>query len=563
MTTFLSCFSGIEAASVAWPEWRCVGVAEIEPFSCAVLAHHYPGVPNLGSVLADDFLDRAAALHPDVVVGGPPCQDFSVAGLRAGLAGDRGNLSLRWLEIIRATRPRFALTENVPGWLSVNGGRAFGAFLAGLVGHDTDLLPPANCGGRWTDSGMVDGPDGRCAWRILDAQFFGLAQRRRRVFVVFCPRDGADPAAVLFERQGLRWHPAPGREAGAGTAVGTLGGTSPGGGWRFGADEAAAGQLIPDVATTLRSRDAKGSPDSDCTSTLLAFGGNNTSGPIDVATAVNACHTASGRQDFETETFIAHTLRADGFDASEDGTGRGTPLVPVPFDTTQITSAANYSNPQPGDPCHPLAAGAHPPAVAFNWQGGGTQTTLGYDEKADTAGNLTANQTPAVAFQTSQSGTRLSDTHATLDANNGSRRHNGVLAFSCKDNGRDAQADVAPTLRAMNHLGSHANGGGQMAVASFQQNSMDGRGTLGYDPDTQVLRPVKPQADHQMLQMGAAVRRLTPEECEKLQGFPPGYTDIPWRGHDHAPDGPSYKALGNSFAVNVVRWIGRRVEVLS
>jgi site-specific DNA-cytosine methylase len=213
---FLSLFSGIEAASVAFTPlgWKCVGVAEIEKFPCRVLAHHYPDVPNLGDVLADDFIERAKSLNPDILCGGPPCQDFSIAGLRAGLAGNRGNLTLRYVEIINAIRPLYSLTENVPGWLSVNGGAAFGAFLAGLVGADEALIPPKKCGGRWDDAGMVSGPQGRAAWRITDAQFFGLAQRRKRVFVVGCFGNRLDPAAILFESKSLCGNPAPRRKTG-------------------------------------------------------------------------------------------------------------------------------------------------------------------------------------------------------------------------------------------------------------------------------------------------------------------------------------------------------------
>jgi DNA (cytosine-5)-methyltransferase 1 len=338
-------------------------VCEVEPFPCAVLAHHYPDVPNLGDVTADDFLERAAALRPDVLVGGPPCQDFSVAGLRAGIHGDRGNLTLRWVQIIHATQPAFAVTENVPGWLSANDGHAFGAFLAGLVGADTAIVPPRKCGGRWTNAGMVDGPAGRAAWRILDAQYFGLAQRRKRVFVVFCAGNRADPAEVLFEREGVcRDHP-PGRQA------------------------------RQDIAGTIGSR---------------ATGGGGLGADFDL-----------------------------------DG----------------------------GLICGTLQGGGSP-------RGHGTS---GVNNQAVAAGHIVP-----VAFQSSQSGVRSADTHATLDANNGSRRHTGAI-------------------------------------------------------------------------VGSAVRRLTLVECEKLQGFPAGYTNVAYRGKP-AADGNRYKALGNSFAVPVVRWIGERIS---
>jgi DNA (cytosine-5)-methyltransferase 1 len=253
MTTFLSCFSGIEAASVAWLPlgWKCVGAAERESAPCAVLAHHYPDVPNLGDVMAEDFLDRVAALGPDVLVGGPPCQDFSIAGLRTGIHGDRGNLTLRWVQIIHAARPDFCVTENVPGWLSANDGHAFGAFLAGLVGADTALVPPKKCGGRWTNAGMVAGPRGRAAWRILDARHFGLAQRRKRVFVVFCPRNGADSAQVLFEPPSLRGDTPPSREARERVAPTISARTQGGGG--LGTDFDLDGGLMVAIAGTMRS----------------------------------------------------------------------------------------------------------------------------------------------------------------------------------------------------------------------------------------------------------------------------------------------------------------------
>ncbi len=430
---FLSVCSGIEAASVAWNPlgWKAWAFSEIEKFPSAVLAHRYPDVPNLGDMTKFKEWPDATL---DVLCGGTPCQSFSNAGLRAGLDDPRGQLMLTFGAIAARYRPRWLVWENVPGVLSSSGGRDFGAFL-GLLG--------------FLGYGF--------AYRVLDAQFvrvdgYGRAvpQRRNRVFVVGCLGDWRSAAAVLLERESLRGDLAPRRISGARVAAtltrgaessgkggyagrrqeddvnivaGALAGNGPGAGWRLGPDEAAANHCV-------------------------AYGGNNTRGPISVSTALTAHGGGSGRMDFESETFVAHTLRGEGFDASEDGTGRGTPLVPVPFDTTQITSSANYSNPKPGDPCHPLAA--HAPAIAFDAR---QSDVLQYGDKA---------------------GPIDTDGHST-----------GVL---------------------------HAS----------------------------------------------ALRRLTPRECERLQGFPDDYTLIPWRG-GMASDGPRYKAIGNSWAVNCPRWIGQRI----
>jgi DNA (cytosine-5)-methyltransferase 1 len=186
---FGSVCSGIEAASCAWHPlgWQTSFVSEIEPFPSAVLAHHYPTVPNLGDMTKfKDWPDAAI----DVLVGGTPCQSFSVAGLRKGLADPRGNLMLTYLAIAERFAPRWLVWENVPGVLSSNGGRDFGTLLGGL----------AELGYGF-------------AYRVLDAQYFGVAQRRRRVFVVGHFGDWRRAAAVLFERESLLGHPAPRREA--------------------------------------------------------------------------------------------------------------------------------------------------------------------------------------------------------------------------------------------------------------------------------------------------------------------------------------------------------------
>lgn len=251
---FASVCSGIGAPEAAWLPlgWECAWQAEIEPFPSAVLAHRFPGVPNLGDITAPDFIERAKGYGPvQLIVGGTPCQSFSVAGLRKGLADPRGGLALRFLEIARDLGPRWVVWENVPGVLSSDGGRAFGAFLGGL----------AELGYGWS-------------YRVLDAQFFGVAQRRRRVFVIGCLGDWRPAAAVLLERESLSGDPPPRREKGAGTSAGVapgLRGSGPG---------------------CARTGDSRGQDP------VVAVGGG-----------------------------VAHTLRAEGADASEDGSGRGTPMV--------------------------------------------------------------------------------------------------------------------------------------------------------------------------------------------------------------------------------------------
>ena len=578
MTTFGSVCSGIEAASVAWHPlgWRAAWLAEIEPFPSAVLAHHYPSVPNLGDMtLLPARIAHGEVEAPDVFCGGTPCQAFSVAGLRKSLDDARGNLSLTFVEIadeIDRARRKLNLPEcvvfweNVPGVLST-ADNAFGCFLGGLAGEDAPLVPPgpAPKPGRpwkWPNAGAVFGPQRAIAWRVLDAQYFGVAQRRRRVFVVASARKGFDPAAVLFEWDGLRRDTAPSREA-------------------------------RQTAPTIPARSTAGGglgTDFDCDGGLIAgtlqAEGKATGSSIDVAPALLAQPGSGYKNDFESETFLVqptHTLRGEGFDASEGGTGRGTPLVPVAFgvreisqtitsnygkqvdatdtalgpnvvlqpvafDTTQVTSPANRSNPKPGDPCHPLAAGAHAPCIAF----------------------------------------------------------------SAKDYGADA-GSISPTLRAMSHGDSHANGGGQVAVAFHGSQDPDISGDVTHPvgrnqgQETCVAYSTKlhntgsnnagkifeerttcldANSPPPALLTAMQVRRLTPTECERLQGFPDGYTNIPWRTFQEAsrkgisyetllaqrgmalrgpsieecPDGPRYKALGNSWAVPVVRWIGHRIK---
>jgi DNA (cytosine-5)-methyltransferase 1 len=452
---FLSVCSGIEAASVAWDSlgWKAIGFSELDPFPCEVLKHRYPGTPNLGDATQlPDMIGMGLIEAPDLLCGGTPCQAFSVAGNRQSLDDERGNLSLVFCEIADAIDDErsiagqpacVVLWENVPGVFSTKD-NAFGCFIGKLAGEDIPVEPP---GERWSNAGAVLGPKRTVAWRVLDAQYFGLAQRRKRVFVVASAREGFDPTKVLFEFDGMRRDIAPSREARQTVARGVALSVA-----LRGREGGSTAELGDEVQNCLRASSGGGDKPHVM---AMAHG----QGGAEIASERRTTLTCNHEAPIVFSP-VTHTLRGEGFDASEDGEGRGTPLVPVPvlaFDTTQVTSKGNVSNPKPGDPCHPLAAGAHAPAIAF------TQNQREEVRTVEVAGELAAQ--PGMKQQT-------------------------------------------------------------------------------------------------YLQIAMQVRRLTPRECERLQGFPDDYTAIPWRKKtaDQCPDGPRYKALGNSMAVPVMRWIGERIQ---
>lgn len=308
---YLSVCSGIEAATVAWHPlgWTPVGFAEIDGFASAVLAARFGsnlpgealsrnGVPNFGDFTVID-LGKLGAV--DLLVGGTPCQAFSFAGRRLSLADARGNLTLAYAvlahELARSHGLKNALWENVPGVLSTDD-NAFGCFLGALVGAD-DAVPLPRGAERWPDAGMVAGPRARAAWRLLDAQYFGLAQRRERVFVVVDFGEGADPAAVLFEPQSLQGNSPPSREEGEGITA------------------AVAGSLTSSGRGVERPGESRGQ--DPVIAERLAYGGGNRSGPVDVAATI----TAKGQRiDFEVETFVAHAPVVAGTLGSDHGNVR-------------------------------------------------------------------------------------------------------------------------------------------------------------------------------------------------------------------------------------------------
>jgi DNA (cytosine-5)-methyltransferase 1 len=565
--------SGIEAVSVAWGPlgWQPAMFAEIDPFCCWLLRSRYGAsrpmhmpsphdapsrkeakqragaIRNIVALPADGAVINAGDFTKigaedvgaiDLLAGGTPCQSFSVAGKRAGLDDPRGNLTIEFARLAGRLRPVWLVWENVPGVLSIDDGRTFGAFLGMLVELGYGI-----------------------AYRVLNAQHFGVPQRRRRVFVVGYLGNWRAAAAVLLERHGLSGYPPPRREARQGSAGGV--------------EVGPAGGRFTDTSPTI---------DAGCKDGFV----RNQLG-VGVLSSTD-----------ESETLIAHALSADGFDASEDGTGRGTPVVPVAICTAHTQSnGSGFSD----DIAHTLESGSGAQAVAFAQNARDEVRLYGGDGK--TVGALAAQ--PGAKQQS-------------------------YIAFSANDYGGDA-SDVAPTLRGMGHDGSHPNGGGQVAIAFTQNQEGDvlsgdvmqplgtnsnatGRnaptiaftlhgsdGTTSAASPTEVAGSLRTRAPGSIenssttavlqeqrvawsgeltastdiagtLQRGGeggrvdgvmtpqmAVRRLTPRECERLQGFPDDYTLVEYRGKP-AADGPRYKALGNSMARPVMRWIGERIAAV-
>ena len=454
--------SGIEAATAAWHHmgWEAAFFSEIEKFPCAVLQHHYPDVPLHGDFTT---IEKNEYGKIDLLVGGTPCQSFSIAGLRGGLDDDRGNLALEFCRLAQREQPRWIVWENVPGVLSSNGGRDFGSILGALEDLGYGL-----------------------AYRVLDAQYFGVAQRRRRVFVVGYLGDWRPAAAVLFERHSMSGHPAPSREKrqeAAGAAAASARGSGGDGRARSAVDTFECGGIgsysTSDNSSPLLRTGADLGPGCEALIASIA------SDEPDVVGTLRAHHPGTAGVQSDTDHIVATYpintqlgLRGpDVSNTSRDGLGVGDEIDPA------YTLQANHT--------HGVAIDA---AHAFKVRGGcegGGKGYLGSDE---------------VAFTIST--------------------HQDQHIFS------EATHEVAGTFKAC------AGSGGW-------SNSID-HAAAGY----MALAPA------------STVRRLTPVECERLQGFPDNFTAIPWRkkGAEDCPDGPRYKALGNSMAVPVMRWIGERIQ---
>lgn len=457
--------SGIEAASVAWESlgWQPAWFAEIEAFPSAVLAHHWPHVTNLGDMTKIAAAVRAGDIEaPDVLVGGTPCQAFSIAGLRNGLEDERGRLTLSYVELAnaiddkrreRGEKEAIIVWENVPGVLSSKD-NAFGCFLAGLAGESSELQP---AGGKWTHAGCVSGPERTIAWRVLDAQFFGVAQRRKRVFVVASARKGFDPAEVLFEFESVRRDTPPRRE--------------------------------PQTAVTADTGNG-------------AEGGSHWDNPANPHPTLNQSNNIGGIGASNQEIFAqrgAGIVSAYRMTAFGEYSGDGTASTVKARDYKDATDlAVTYSD---------------------------ISRTLLSKSNSSMAEDL---DTYAIH------GTQDPDTNHelahTLGRNHG--QENAIITepYTIAIRGREEGSTVEVRNDGTANALLTPNGG----------RAGMGVGAVGW---------------------GMQVRRLTPVECERLQGFPDNHTLISWRGKDAAdcPDGQRYKAIGNSMAVPVMRWIGERI----
>lgn len=455
---YLSVCSGIEAASVAWESlgWEPVAFSEIEPFPSAVLAERFPDVPNLGDMTKYHEWNIPAI---DLLVGGTPCQAFSVAGKRGSLADDRGNLCLTFCRMADHFRPRWVLWENVPGVLSTPD-NAFGCFLGALCGADAPVIPPGG-GRKHPNSGVVAGPKRTVAWRVLDAQWHRVPQRRKRVFVL----------AV----------------AGAGN-------------WASADALLPVGERVPGNLEACRKawKEAAGNAGS-------RFEGSHWDG--------ERVHP----------TLYAHKSGV-GLSNQELFCQRGAYLVP----DVAPTLDASYGDKWTGD--------------QYCFRDG----FFVYENHA---------QDSRIR--------EMGDVCSTVSAKYGTGGGNTpIVVFTQNDAGRDAAVDVAPTLRS-----GHGGGAVNQCVCYDQGVINTGHGFFRHSSIAATLTRDCGSASHAgvtLVQSGYIVRRLTPRECERLQGFPDDWTLIPWRGKPTAdcPDSHRYKAVGNSMAVPVMWYIGRRIQIM-
>lgn len=664
---FGSVCSGIEAASVAWHHlgWRAAWLAEVDRAASEVLAYRFPDTPNHGDMLglAEKIRNREIPA-PDILVGGTPCQAFSVAGARQGLNDARGQLTLAYVVLANAIDevraadgkpPATIVWENVPGVLTSKD-NAFGCFLAGLAGESDELKPS---GRKWTNAGVVLGPERSVAWRTLDAQYFGLAQRRRRVFVIASAREGFDPAAILFEFDGLRRDSPPSREQGQGlthSLAPCL--TSSGRGVERTGDPRGQDAVVA-VDGRLRQPTGGVKWPADIASTLNAHFGSkqgledqhvNQGCPLFVPTPLAFVQNSrdevrlkggddgiAGALSAEGGTHQTTYIASIGFSSKDYGQDAGEEVSPTLRAGTHTDSHAN-GGVAPAvcyafKPGMSEAAGALLPTVEVSptlqaGENGSTRTPAvayafqpriarnGRGDMGDLVNALTAqagetgkgDAAPCVAYAIQERavcenplagpdgmGVRGDDCAYTMEA----RQVPQAVAYAFKPShftrGKDgAPSDVYPPLTADADKGDQdpviaympartfgadggiderfaerdicdalhtSSGNGNKAPLMVEAFRVPGN-VVPYSTGDRVdaLTSANDSSAQFPILHEMAVRRLMPVECERLQGFPDGWTAVPTgKKGKPAADGPRYKQLGNSMAVNCMAWIGRRI----
>lgn len=533
--TFGSVCSGIEAASVAFHHlnWKASWFSEIDAFPSAVIAHHYPTVPNLGDMTKlTDLITNGTVDAPDLFCGGTPCQAFSLAGTRGSLNDNRGNLTLEFVRIANAIddvrqrdgkQPSIILWENVPGVFSTKD-NAFGNFIAGLVGETVPIEPT---GKRWENCGVAIGPTRSAIWRVLDAQYFGLAQRRKRVFVVASARTDIDLIEILLDTTSMQRNSKPSRQTSKANSTSV---------------EASIG-IDSQPAKCITTRE--GHANDLETNNLIPFA-------IDDAVA-KCLRARTGGIDYETDEIVPFAI--DGSAIGREN-GRGNSSGISQLNTMYTLTATDVHGVAYPDPAPALVA-----------QTGGSAS---YSNGSFKGSLVTGVQDVAPCLRAEQKQSLMT----------GDGRINAPLAF----------APIAFKVRGQGYCTGEKGGqvkpgvGGGSGMIS-QENATF---TLATSVDQHVFAPTNDAAEilwsvanrwdpariHDddvsptlTAQMGTGgnnvpllgVRRLTPRECERLQGFPDDYTLVEYRKKP-ASDAPRYKALGNSWAVPVVRWIANRIQ---
>ena len=557
---YVSIFSGIEAATVAWHPlgWEPLAFSEIDPFPSTVLQHHYPDIPNLGDITKIDWSPYVGAA--DIVVGGSPCQSFSVAGKREGLAGASG-LMFEYIRAVRELRPRWFVWENVPGAFTSERGEAYRQLLSEMDALGYGL-----------------------AWRVLDAQFFGVAQRRERVFLVGS-LGTMRCAEVLFERESLSWDHQSSRQkrqALAEEAQGCVGEADHDSGCLT-PGETQSRRVYPasGVYPTLSTREKSGQNQE---SVFTQFG-DDIAGTLTARYDSSPCvdRGANVVVDERDKVFLCQTaqtgsngklVKQDDVMNTLDRTN-STAVAALDFNPTDARLRYAHDDVSQTLTARAGTGGNQVPLVqvqpvAFLYNQGSKARSLGLGEISPT---LKTDHNPVVAFAQNQcdDSREQGDVAGALVVRQGAKQQ----TYICRADGQTnamAGVNLAPTLT------SHAKKDPPLIYPAEDSTGED-------EPVTLQIRGGKPgggksaliqhdmsatlsthntrtliTGDHE--ERGLTVRRLTPRECERLQGFPDDYTDIPYRNKEHAPDGARYKALGNSMAVPVMRWIGERIQMV-